>query len=1111
MKLKLLLLFVFVSTFSYAQIPTDEIARYKFTNGSLINDANPGIGDLSPTNFLYTSSSDRGNVASNAITINSDRLKFSNGDLGNTDSNNISISFWINPGNTYSGGTKEILRFSSTAHFSESYIAFQDTRNASNEEAFTFHSETNYFTRNVKRNSVPQLYDGNWHNVIMIAKSSTQYQYNIEFNIYIDGILIPSFQGYLRDTFDMSEIILSVSGVNNSYEKGIDDIRYYQRNLSSAEITALASESPEAVVFIPDTNFKSHLIADTTINTNLDTEIQASEATAFTGDILVSNLNIADLTGILAFKNITKLDVSDNLLTNLNITLQSNLSILDCSNNNLESLDLSNNTNLIEINVASNSLETLNLKNGNTTAITSYNSISNPRLVCVQVDDVSYANINFTNKDAITEFNTVCVKPIFVDVNATGTNDGSSWTNAYTDLGNALSSNSNSKFWIKEGTYIPNGNARNSRFIVTQNQKLYGGFVGTELTESQRDLNANPSILSGDINGNDDGVISFNNASKSDNATNVLTISGNNTLLDGLTISGGNANGSTAEFNQGAAIISNTNVENILLVNCVITDNTSNTGGTIKVVDSGINTDITFKNSVFKNNLARLGSVLYSRPSNGKTITFKSLSSLYFNNQIKDLSGGNGEASVIWLRNDAGGSYDAKIINSTFVNNISEGSNGVSLDEPVISVGSTNNNLVITVFNTIFWNNTNKAGDVTKALGTLNSNPTTSTAVIRNCLDSDNFSNITNKQNIVTTNPNFIDANSNFKLTGISPAVDAGNNQYLSSDMVTDLNNTDRVLNTTVDIGAFEFDATAIVNRNLTLTATNGTISTNPNSTNGVYADGTAVVLTAIPDAGFQFDGWSGDASGNSNPLSVTMDTDKSIIAMFSSIQRTLTTTASNGTITRSVQPTNGVYADGTIVELTATPNANYQFDGWSGDANGNTNPLSVTIDADKNIIATFSLIQQTLTINATNGIVTTDVQPTNGTYDYGTVITLTATANSGFGFTGWGDDVSGTTNPITITMDGNKTATANFSSTANVSDFDKESITIYPNPTQDIINIKSSNLDIDKIEIYNLLGKKILVKSNTSINISTLPTGIYFVKITSTNNTLITKKIIKN
>ena len=145
--------------------------------------------------------------------------------------------------------------------------------------------------------------------------------------------------------------------------------------------------------------------------------------------------------------------------------------------------------------------------------------------------------------------------------------------------------------------------------------------------------------------------------------------------------------------------------------------------------------------------------------------------------------------------------------------------------------------------------------------------------------------------------------------------------------------------------------------------------------------------------------------------------------------QYTLTTnTVGNGSITS--EPAGGTYCEGTVVTLTAVPDTGWQFDGWSGDLSGSTNPATITMNANKNVTATFSQLpvnQYTLTIN-TVGQGSVTLNPPGGVYDEGTVVTLTAAADSGWQFDNWSGDLSGSTNPATITMNANKTVTANFS-----------------------------------------------------------------------------------
>lgn len=170
-------------------------------------------------------------------------------------------------------------------------------------------------------------------------------------------------------------------------------------------------------VTIPDVNFKTYLIGQNLINTNGDTEIQVSEASAFTGTINCSSKNISDLTGIEAFGSITRLYCYFNSLNSLDLSNNTSLTHIRCHSNVLTSLDLTNNTSLEAIRCYSNSLTSLNIANGNNSNITYFDIRSNPNLTCITVDNVSYSNTNWTSIDQQSSFNTNC--PGFVGVNET--------------------------------------------------------------------------------------------------------------------------------------------------------------------------------------------------------------------------------------------------------------------------------------------------------------------------------------------------------------------------------------------------------------------------------------------------------------------------------------------------------------------------------------------------------------------------------------------------------------------------------------------------------------------------------------------------------------------
>lgn len=258
--------------------------------------------------------------------------------------------------------------------------------------------------------------------------------------------------------------------------------------------------SSAQTVNIPDANFKNYLLSNSLINTNLDGEIQTTEANSFTGTIFAENKNIGDLTGIQDFTNLTNLQCWSNQLTTLNLTSNIKLEELACGgnqlislnlsnnpllkkihavlnqintininglnvleelnlennqlttintsdndslwslnlennlitsldlsncaklktlaleNNSLTSLDLSNNTLFTIAILKNNNLNSLNIANGNNTALSiGLQTTGNPNLTCIEVDDVVYANANFTNVDTWSSFSINC----FVGINET--------------------------------------------------------------------------------------------------------------------------------------------------------------------------------------------------------------------------------------------------------------------------------------------------------------------------------------------------------------------------------------------------------------------------------------------------------------------------------------------------------------------------------------------------------------------------------------------------------------------------------------------------------------------------------------------------------------------
>jgi YVTN family beta-propeller protein len=209
-----------------------------------------------------------------------------------------------------------------------------------------------------------------------------------------------------------------------------------------------------------------------------------------------------------------------------------------------------------------------------------------------------------------------------------------------------------------------------------------------------------------------------------------------------------------------------------------------------------------------------------------------------------------------------------------------------------------------------------------------------------------------------------------------------------------------------------------------------GSITANPMPTNGTYAAGTPVTLTATPNSASVFTSWSG-CTPSGNTCSVTMDAAKTVTATFTLKQYTLTVSmAGNGTGSVGLNPPGGTYNHGASVTLTATPATSSLFTSWSGCAPSGTT-CSLTMDGPKTVTVTFTLKQYTLGVSmAGTGTGQVGLNPPGGTYNHGTSVSLTATPNSGSQFSGW-SNTCGTTNPCVVVMSGPQSVTATFTAVA--------------------------------------------------------------------------------
>ena len=305
-----------------------------------------------------------------------------------------------------------------------------------------------------------------------------------------------------------------------------------------------------------------------------------------------------------------------------------------------------------------------------------YNSGATPDLSAITNDLDGKARIQHGVVDLGAYENNGCPPNtiIYVNANAMGENNGSSWTDAFTNLQDALSLSCTNvtQVWVANGTYFPDqggGNTlgdRSATFTLKNNLTIYGGFDGSEILLSDRNLAENATIISGDI-----GTANNN----TDNTYNVVTGTGtNNTArLDGFIITKGYAVGG----NGRGGGLHNGDDSSPTIVNCIFKDNYAEFAGAIynKANNGGV-----FINCVIENNDA----LYYSAGMhNVATASVTIINCTFYGNKKEAIRSAAGATatiknSIIW--SNTTGIYGPAIISYSIVQGGYAGTNNLDFD-----------------------------------------------------------------------------------------------------------------------------------------------------------------------------------------------------------------------------------------------------------------------------------------------------------------------------------------------------------------------------------------------------------------------------------------------
>jgi len=430
----------------------------------------------------------------------------------------------------------------------------------------------------------------------------------------------------------------------------------------------------------------------------------------------------------------------------------------------------------------------------------------------------------------------VLPKTIYVDDDANGANDGSSWTDAYNYLQDALTAAySGDEIWVAQGIYKPDQEAgitpgdREATFQLINGVTLKGGYAGFgEPDPNARDIQLYETILTGDLADNDVNVNEpcdlQTEPTRSENSYHVVRSTGTDesAVLDGFTVTGGNANGPYPEYCHGGGM--RNEYSSSTVSNCTFSANSgncSNSAGMVNEHSSPKVTNCTFignnrcgianwyNNTPTLTNCTFIGNGLGVANHYDSSSTLRNCKFIGNREGIESFGGITTLTNCIFSGNRRATFFDYSSSKPMLLNCTFSGNAGV------IGVDG---GAIATLNNCVLWGNERLQYDYDGVLimnysciqggwpgdGNIDTDP---------CFVSPGYWANVNDPNIIIepNDPNAIWIEGDYHLLQGSPCIDTGDPNYIVEPNETDLDGKPRVIGGRIDMGAYELPVPAEV------------------------------------------------------------------------------------------------------------------------------------------------------------------------------------------------------------------------------------------------------------------------------------------------------------